>query len=616
MNIIYLNKINLKKLKEQRGKAFFLIIPITILLILTVIVGSQVTNFRAAIDTTVFGTLQEQATLMQISKIQTITTQNQGGFRPGGGQISFQQQNFDANYSQSDLEIIQALDHVESASLNSSVPITNIATTDLFEDSTYKISSLRELDATSASLYTEEDFSYQEGEPIPIILNANTFTTTYEDWGGATEISMDFSALRTRLQSGERADPSTVENQSPVKTKALEYSAEDLIGKTFTINFGGLDAIQDYKITQDGETRKFVKLTEDELNTLINTRKDILDDYWNYNKLSTPLTYTFKVVGIVEDNTNNATYIPEEFANKVMKDYIQNQLDAKIADIPTDLLDKTFLGLSFDGTEFSSTTGFGFSRVIEGGRGAGPGFAISVNSESNSSSTNYNIPGLVIKTSSDGNNTVEGIYSDSNAYANSLKNSTYITIKVDSVYNRTSVVEALNTAGYAFQDTSDFEVFNKLQSTIQTISIGLTIAFIVVIIGVVIFAMLKFVSDSRKEIGIFRAIGMKKLDVIKLFTTQALLYTFFGYVIGLAVGVVANILLSGVIYNWFNSVIGQTIKDTFNVAAQTDISNFARIDVASVGIYTALLILITLIVSLIPAYKASNISPVEAIKGE
>ncbi len=601
-------RINLKKLREQKGKALFLIIPIFLLMVLTVVISSQIQNFQTAINTSVFGTLKEQSTLFQIEKSNPFQTSRSKSASGGARQVSFQQDNFNNNYTQTDLTTIQAIPGIKSASLNSSIPITNISTTDLFPDTKYSINSLSELDSTSASLYTDGSFTYKEGEPIPIILNANTFTTQYEDWGNKTEIDLDFSNFRPG-QNGQKFD-----NPTPVKSKAIEYDKNSLIGKTFTLNFGGFDDIQDYKITIDGQTQKFIKLTSDEYTAKVNALKDAVNKYWNYDTLSKPMTYTFKVVGVVDTEGTRSTYIPQEFANVLMKSYIQNQFNAKTSDPSNDLLDKVYLGLSFDGTQFSGSTGQGFSRRIGGGGGAG---AIAFRFQGvDENSDSYNIPGLVIQVSNDGNNTVQGIYSDNSAYEKSAKTASTITIKVNSIYDRANVVKALNDAGYAFQDVSNFEVFNKIQSTIQTVAVALTIAFITITIGVIIFAMLKFVSDSRKEIGIFRAIGMKKRDVLLLFTSQAILYTGVAYLIGLGIGILANIALESVSNTLFNDLIGNTIKQTFNVIVQTDNGNFARIDTQSILIYSGILLLITLVVSLLPAFRASQISPVEAIKGE
>ena len=424
MNILNINLLNLKKLRAQRGKALFLILPIFILLTITVVVLSQVQNFKSALDQVVFNTLENQATIIRIKR-KSQNSPYQGGFSGGPG--SFQQENMDNNFSQTDVEVVSAITGVESASLNSEVPISNISTSDLFEEVTLDLGTLSEFDSNAASIYSVEDFTYTEGKEIPIILNSNSFATTYEDWGGETEIVMDFQELRRDRQAGP-PDPQEEEanNPFPIKTKSIEYSRSDLLGKTITIEFGGLDSINTYTIEQEDGVRKFVKLTDEEVQALLTERQSVISEYWNYEKISTPLTYTFKVVGIIDEG--NASYIPSNFANKVMSDYIDNQLGALQKDITDDLLDSTFLGLSYDGTEFSSTSGFGLGREMPGG-----GMGMGRPQEISSTEDSYNIPGLVIKTASDGSSDVEGMVTDKAAYSTAVKSSPSIPMKIDSI---------------------------------------------------------------------------------------------------------------------------------------------------------------------------------------
>lgn len=618
MHIFNIIRINLDKLKVQKTKALFLILPIGLLVTLTVIIVSQLQNIQNGIDKSVFETLQNQATLLQIQKSNSLgnNVNNRGGAGGLSGTGSFQQINFDNNFSENDLAIIQKMANVQSASLNTSVPISNAVTTDLFADTTYKLNSIRELDATSAQLFTNEDFNYKQEEPIPIILNSNSFFETYEDWGGQTSISFDFQNFTPTL--GENGKPVSI--PSPIKTEAIEYDKNSLIGKTFTINFGGMDPIDRYAIEQSGTVRTFRKLTDAEYQTKLNEREAAIAPYWNYGKLSETLEYTFKVVGVT--TTGDSAYIPTAFANKLMEDYFQNAMAAWKADPPKDELDRTFLGLSFDGNELSGGTGFGFSRSLpikvdlpRGGMfsiGGGPRSITVDNTPKNS----YNIPGLIIKTGGDGSSTVEGVYHYTDVYDRSVKSSPYITIKVDSVYNRSEVVEALNTAGYAVQDVNNFAIFNQIQSTLQTVSFGFTVGFITLTVVVILFTMMKFVSDSRKEIGIFRAMGMKKLTVLILFTSQALLYTVVAGLIGLGAGIALHLASSVVVSGAFSKFINDTIQQTFNVIVETDKSIFSQIDVRTIGIYCAILMGLAFVISLIPAYMASRVSPIEAIRGE
>src|SRR5258706_15605869 len=100
MYIINLVRINLKKLREQKGKALFLIIPIFLLMVLTVVISSQIQNFQTAINTSVFGTLKEQSTLFQIEKSNPFQTSRSKSASGGARQVSFQQDNFNNNYTQ------------------------------------------------------------------------------------------------------------------------------------------------------------------------------------------------------------------------------------------------------------------------------------------------------------------------------------------------------------------------------------------------------------------------------------------------------------------------------------------------------------------------------------
>jgi len=126
----------------------------------------------------------------------------------------------------------------------------------------------------------------------------------------------------------------------------------------------------------------------------------------------------------------------------------------------------------------------------------------------------------------------------------------------------------------------------------------------------------KLISESTKEIGIFRAIGMRKEDILTMFVSQSLLYVIIGYVAGVAFGILLNFVSSTIVYTWFNSFVDDTISQTFNVVSAVDSSIFRDINWFSVLTYSILLFIISLIVSIIPSLSASKISPVEAIKNE
>lgn len=612
--------INVKKLKTKTNKAMFLIIPIFVLVLLSVIFSSQIKNIQSAISESVFGTIEDTYTLIKVST--QSSTMGGSNFDPSAmfNATSSVEEN---RYSSLDLEVVSELNNVSSASLEYVLPISNIETDDLFEGKDIELDSLTTLSTDTAQLYTTEDFTYTEGEAIPIILTSSSLVYEYEDWGDSTTITMDSSSLK-RDEGG-----SPMQRLSFLKSEAIEYDTESLIGTTFTLNIGSLDDIQDYTTDRSSGTMTITKLTDEELAAKIQERKDAISEYWNYDAVSTPLAYTFVVVGVIDDSQSvgsSTAYIPENFADTLMTAYIAKEINARTSTISTDVLNSTFTGITYDGVELTTSTRGMAGQMMrrmedmqnsssstttppampsddEGGRGFG-----------SFDSSGYLIPGLVIEV--DDENAVVGAVDDANVYTNSTKYSDSMDVVIDSVTNRTSVVEALNDAGYAFQDNDDVDVFDKLQSTLNTVSKVFMVSFIVLVGAIVALTMSKFVSESIREIGIFRAIGMRKSAILIMFITQSILYVLIGYLGGVLLGVGLNFAAGYFVSGWFSNFLTETVAKTFNVVNTVGTDVFFGLNWSSIGIYTALLIGISSIISIIISLNASKVSPVEAIKNE
>lgn len=253
MKIIDQLWINIKKLKNRTNKALFLIIPVGILMALSIVVSSQVKNIQTAVDESVFGTIEEQNTLIELEIAEDTSMQGQmKQMFQGGSSLE------EENYSEADVELISSMDGVESVNLLSSVPVTNVVAENLFDEKSFDIQNIVGIDNVTASLYTDQDFQYIEGEPIPIVLNANTFISEYEDWGGEETISVDVGSAMV--------DPSSAKTRfSPIKTQAIDYNKDDLIGKMFTLSVGGLEDLTTYTVERNDGSPVLTKYTEDEM---------------------------------------------------------------------------------------------------------------------------------------------------------------------------------------------------------------------------------------------------------------------------------------------------------------------------------------------------------------
>jgi ABC-type antimicrobial peptide transport system permease subunit len=616
--------INFKKLKFRTGKALFLILPISLLVTLGVIISSQTNNIQNALNVYVFDKIKDQNTVLQVSYQTTESNTSFGGSNRNRNIFASQ-----TGFTDADLVKMLAIKNVTAGSINYTIPITNIKTTDLFKDKTISFNQLTALNDGLAGVYTTENFTYTEGEAIPIIINPNTFVEKVEDWGGKDTITFDFEELRASIEASRNSTSSNTESTtqtqpvdpmsqiSPVKTSAITYNKDDLMGKTFTITFGGFSDIADYTVTRDGTTTTYTKLTDAEIATDLSSRTTAVSKYWDYSKLAEGVTYTFKVVGVIEEQNNNTIFVPESFSKKVMQDYINLQLDARNSTtIPTSVLNSTYTGLTYDGTEISSTSSsFGMGGP-NGGFGGGMGGPIGQLSTSTTSSDSYAIPGLVIQVNSSNTSTVTGVVTDSTIFNSSAKRGNTITLKVNSLFDRTQVIEDLNSAGYAYQDINDLDVLTQIQKTLNQVSTGVVIGFIVMTSAVIILTMSKFVSESKKEIGIFRAVGFTKVNILTIYLLQGIIYTGVGYLTGMLIGIAGNFAVSGLVAKWFENFANNTINKTVSIVGTIDYSVFKGINAQSILILSVILALITLVISFFPALQASSTSPVEAIKSE
>ena len=138
-------------------------------------------------------------------------------------------------------------------------------------------------------------------------------------------------------------------------------------------------------------------------------------------------------------------------------------------------------------------------------------------------------------------------------------------------------------------------VMSKMQSIELFKSFSLGVSILVIFIGslLVLVTMMGSVNERTREIGIFRAIGFRRGHVMQIILLEALLLGIIGGIIGFVLG---NLTAYG--------IIPIVMKDGV----------FAGIN-SSLGIISVLMAVgLSLLASLYPAYKASNMDPSEALR--
>ncbi len=118
--------------------------------------------------------------------------------------------------------------------------------------------------------------------------------------------------------------------------------------------------------------------------------------------------------------------------------------------------------------------------------------------------------------------------------------------------------------------------------------------------------MLITVKERTHEFGIRKAIGAKPRNILKLIIVESVIITtFFGY-IGMVLGVAAN--------EYMDATLGHDTIDTGLFKATMFLDPTVGLDVCIEA--TMVMVIAGTIAGLIPAYKASRIRPIEALRAE
>lgn len=182
----------------------------------------------------------------------------------------------------------------------------------------------------------------------------------------------------------------------------------------------------------------------------------------------------------------------------------------------------------------------------------------------------------------------------------------FIAVKVDDISKVDEyALKIQETSNVAV--VSDKQLLKSVLSIVGTVSITLQIIAAVAILAAafgIINTMMTAVSERKREIGILQAIGARQSTIFKVFLIESGFYGILGGIIGVGMGLVFSSLAAPYIsQNEFTAFLkGSEVAKSFEFSLVLGSLLFS--------------LFVSLISGLYPAWRASKLSPVEAISYE
>jgi putative ABC transport system permease protein len=180
---------------------------------------------------------------------------------------------------------------------------------------------------------------------------------------------------------------------------------------------------------------------------------------------------------------------------------------------------------------------------------------------------------------------------------------TAIGVKVYNPQLLTEITEDLSMKIPGIQVVTMGQVIDSLASLASSAKIlSLSIAVIVILISAmgVMNSILIAIFERTQEIGMMRAIGASKFDIFRIIIKETVMLTFAGG----ALGIILSIIGSGITEGFVRSFMSYVPSGRM-IAFEPWLA----------GLCILLSLLVGILSGLYPAWKASRINPIEAIKG-
>ena len=184
--------------------------------------------------------------------------------------------------------------------------------------------------------------------------------------------------------------------------------------------------------------------------------------------------------------------------------------------------------------------------------------------------------------------------------------------------NPNNVIQFKKIVSNIFKDSFIYTWNDLNKSLFSALKIERNVMFIILSLIIIVAAfniisgLTILVKNKTKDIAILKSIGVKNFSIMKIF-----------FLVGLSIGFLATIfgIFLGVVFSIYVEEIRMLISEIFNIKIFPEEIYFLskmphEINFKSISIIGIISILITIVVSIYPAFKAAKLDPVKSLKHE
>jgi lipoprotein-releasing system permease protein len=191
-----------------------------------------------------------------------------------------------------------------------------------------------------------------------------------------------------------------------------------------------------------------------------------------------------------------------------------------------------------------------------------------------------------------------------------------IEVKVDNIYRVREVSQAIRaTIGAAFWTRDWMEMNRNLFAALRQEKIIMFIILVLIILVAafnIISTLVMLVMEKRADIAILKAMGARRASIRKIFMLE-----------GLIIGVCGTVLggIAGLVFTWNLQTISGAVERLLGIQFFPPDVYFidklpARIEVLEVGLIVCTAMVVSFLATLYPAWNASKLDPVVALRYE